>query len=369
MAVELQNRPAEAGAAQALRDATTHAPPPRLPIVDIVVVLGLIGMVYALAKVASLWAAPLQTQVTIDLSPSALPNYAFLSVVRMVAAYVLSMVFSLTYGKLMASGPWAERLLLPTLDILQSIPILSFMPGIVLTLVVLFPNSNVGLELAAILLIFTSMAWNLTFSLYQSLRTVPSDLREAATINRLGSWRRFAKLEVPFATIGLVWNSMMSWAGGWFFLMAAEQFTLGDKNFQLPGLGSYLKTAADAGNVGALVLGLATLVGIIIALDLLVWRPMVAWSEKYRFEQTESGDVATSPVLTALRRSALLEWLNETGLPRAADALERLRPRRPQSLANLAPPRADPRMVNVGRIVLLVVFGAGAAWGLFSLGQ
>jgi NitT/TauT family transport system permease protein len=369
MAVELQHRPAEAGAAQAVSAATAHTPPPRLPIVDIVVVLGLIGMVYALAKVASLWAAPLQTQVTIDLSPAALPAYAFASLVRMVAAYILSLAFSLAYGRLMASGPWAERLLVPMLDILQSIPILSFMPGIVLALVVLFPNSTVGLELAAILLIFTSEAWNMTFSFYQSLRTVPSDLREAATINRLGRWRRFTRLEVPFATIGLVWNSMMSWAGGWFFLMAAEQFTLGDKNFQLPGLGSYLKTAADAGNVAALGLGLATLIFIIIALDQLMWRPLVAWSEKFRFEQTESGDVATSPVLTALRRSALLDWLKEQALPRTADTFDRLRPRRQSLTRSDAPTHTNAQFVTAGRVVLLVVFGAGAAWGVFSLAQ
>src|SRR5579871_5097445 len=320
MAVETRDLPTETRAAEALATATAHTPPPPLPIVDIVVILGLIGTVYALARVASLWSAPLQTQVTIDLSASALPAYAVASLVRMVAAYILSMAFSLTYGRLMGSGPWAERLLLPVLDILQSIPILSFMPGIVLALVALFPGNNVGLELAAILLIFTSMAWNLAFSFYQSLRTIPSDLREAATINHLGSWRRFSKLEVPFATIGLVWNSMMSWAGGWFFLIAAEQFTLGTNNFELPGLGSYLKTAADAGNIGALALGLGTLVAIIVVLDQLMWRPLVAWSEKFRFEQTESGEAATSAVLTALRRSRLIEWLQESAFPALGDA-------------------------------------------------
>jgi len=275
----------------------------------------LVGLVYGLAQVASLWSAPLATHSEIDLSLGALPGYALASVVRMAAAYVLSLAFSLVYGRLSASGPWAERLLLPLLDILQSIPILSFMPGVVLALVALFPASNIGLELAAIILIFTSQAWNLAFSFYQSLRTVPADLVEAATIARLNGWQRFTKLELPFAAIGLIWNSMMSWAGGWFFLMAAEQFTLGDKDFRLAGLGSYLKSAADVGDVTALLAGLGTLLAIIILLDQLVWRPLVVWSEKFRFEQTESSEAATSRVLTFLRRSRLMEWFAEVASP------------------------------------------------------
>jgi NitT/TauT family transport system permease protein len=367
MAVDVREAPAETRAAEVVAAATARPPQPHLPLVDLVVVLGLIGVVYGLARVAAMWTAPLQTEAQISLAPSALPGYAFASLVRMVAAYALALAFSLVYGRLIASGPWAERLLLPLLDILQSIPILSFMPGVVLALVTLFPNNNVGLELAAILLIFTSMAWNLAFSYYQSLRTIPSDLREAATINRLDGWRRFTKLEVPFATIGLVWNSMMSWAGGWFFLIAAEQFTLGNKDFRLPGLGSYLKAAADAGEIGALVLGLTTLVVIIVLLDQLVWRPLVAWSEKFRFEQSESGEVATSRVLTALRRSALLEWLNERGVPEAQDRLEQVRVRLPRRRAST--PRGVRRAALVGRWLLLAAFGVAAAWGAISVVQ
>ncbi len=342
--------------------------------VDLVIILALVGVVYALAQAASLWSAPLATHVDIELSPTALPGYALNSVVRMAAAYVLSMVFSLAYGRLTASGPWAERLLLPVLDILQSIPILSFMPGVVLALVALFPRNNVGLELAAIVLIFTSQAWNLAFSFYQSLRTVPADLNEAAVVARLSAWQRFLKLELPFGTIGLVWNSMMSWAGGWFFLMAAEQFTLGDKDFRLPGLGSYLKTAADAGNVGALLLGLLTLIVIIVLLDQLLWRPLVAWSEKFRFEQTESADVATSPVLTALRRSRLLAWLEEEALPSVGDAWDRLRGvgGRPAPVTTRAPSRAPSNRgaaSRIGRVVLILLLAAGGAWGALAVGR
>ena len=337
--------------------------------VDLVLVLALGGLVYAMAQAASLWSAPLATHVEIDLGPSALPGYALASVIRMTAAYILSIAFSLAYGRLAVSGPWAERLLLPVLDILQSIPILSFMPGVVLALVALFPANNVGLELAAIVLIFTSQAWNLAFSFYQSLRTIPSDLKEAAIIARLGAWRRFTKLEVPFATIGLVWNSMMSWAGGWFFLMAAEQFTLGDKDFRLPGLGSYLKTAADAGDVGSLLLGLATLIAIIVLLDQLLWRPLVAWSEKFRFEQTESGEVATSPVLTALRRSRLLEWLEEDALPALGEKFDQLtRWNRRPSLAQSIDRQAR-RPARIGPVVVVLLLAAAGVWGVASIAQ
>ena len=335
--------------------------------VDIVIVLALVGLIYALAQAASLWSAPLASHADIDLGWSALPGYALASLERMTAAYLLSMAFSLTYGRLTASGPWAERLLLPVLDIMQSIPILSFMPGVVLALVGLFPGNNVGLELAAIVLIFTSQAWNLAFSFYQSMRTIPTDLREAATVARLTGWRRFTKLELPFATIGLVWNSMISWAGGWFFLMAAEQFTLGDKDFRLPGLGSYLKSAADSGNVGALLFGLLTLIAIIVLLDQLLWRPLVAWSEKFRFEQTESGEGATSAVLTALRRSRLIEWLQEDALPALGDFAQQLTRhlRRPRG----AKPARRTGASATGQVAVVLIFAAAVVWGGIAIRQ
>ncbi|HEY7356850.1 MAG TPA: ABC transporter permease subunit, partial [Ktedonobacterales bacterium] len=223
--------------------------------VDGAIAVAIIAAAYGIVVAASRWATPLTPATQINLSPLSLPLYAGLSTFRMAAAYLLSLVFSLVYARLAVAYRAAERVMVPLLDILQSIPILSFLPGVVLGLVALFPHSQVGLELAAILLIFTSQAWNMAFSFHQSLMTIPKDLREAATIYQLNFWRRFTRLEVPFGLIALIWNSMMSWAGGWFFLMAAEQFTLGEHSFQLPGLGSYLQTAANAGNVGALLLG------------------------------------------------------------------------------------------------------------------
>jgi NitT/TauT family transport system permease protein len=160
--------------------------------------------------------------------------------------------------------------MIPVLDILQSIPILSFLPAVILALVAAFPHSNIGLELASVLLIFTSQAWNMTFSFYHSAKTLPADLQEVSTIARVRPWRRFLVLELPSSMIGLIWNSMMSWAGGWFFLMASEQFTLGNRSFHLSWLGSYLQAAANAGNTWATLLGLATLIALIVSLALLL---------------------------------------------------------------------------------------------------
>lgn len=241
----------------------------------------------------------------ITLSPAALPYYAALSLGRMLAAYVLSLTFSITYGYAAARNKAAERWLLPLLDILQSVPILSFLPVVLLALTAILPQ-RAAAEIAAIVLIFTSQAWNLTFSFYQSLTTQPAELREAAAVFRFGPWLRFRRLELPFAALGLIWNSVMSWAGGWFFLMAAEIFTLGARDFRLPGLGAYLQTAATHGDTRALLMGLATLVLIIVLLDQLVWRPLLAWAERFKVSQVEEDNPPSSWFLNSLRRSALV---------------------------------------------------------------
>jgi NitT/TauT family transport system permease protein len=292
--------------------------------IDAIVVIALVALVYGVVRAASRWAAPLSETPRIDTSLRSLPLYAGLSTARMAAAYAISIVFSIAYARTAIGSRAAERVMLPLLDILQSVPILSFLPGVVLTLVALFPHSNVGLELSAILLIFTSQAWNLAFSFHQSLMTIPADLREAAAVYQLNAWRRFTKLELPFGTIPLVWNSMMSWAGGWFFLMAAEQFTLGSHNFQLPGLGSYLQTAANAGDTGALIAGIVTLVLVIVLLDQLVWRPAIAWSDRFKVEQIQSAEPPSSFVLQALRRSAVVAWIGGRVFAPASAAIDRL---------------------------------------------
>jgi NitT/TauT family transport system permease protein len=241
---------------------------------DAIVFAGVVVILYVGARLA--FGAPAVVKGRgISLSPAALPYYAALSLGRMSAAYILSLAFTLVYGYKAAFDPRARRVLLPLLDVLQSVPILSFLPVVLLGLSAVLPQA-LAAELAAVVLIFTSQVWNLTFAWYQALRTVPRELREAGQIFQLRGLLRATTIELPFAAIGLIWNSMMSWAGGWFFLMAAEIFTFGDRDFRLPGLGAYLSEAARAGDVSAIAYGVATLVLVIVALDQLLWRPLLA---------------------------------------------------------------------------------------------
>lgn len=291
---------------------------------DLLIVLVILAAATLLVMAASRWTAPLTPVVHIDLNPVMLPIYAGYSLLRMILAYLLSLIFTLIYGHIAATNRRAGTVMVPLLDILQSIPILSFLPAIVLALVAAFPHSNIGLELASVLLIFTSQAWNMTFSYYHSARTLPADLKEFSAVARLRPWQRFVKLEVPASAIGLIWNSMMSWAGGWFFLMASEQFVLGKRSFQLPGLGSYLQVAANAGDTGAILLGLLTLIVLIILLDFLFWRPLVAWADKFKLELSGEAEPPTSPVLDLLRKSALIASANRRVFRPLGDGLARL---------------------------------------------
>lgn len=243
----------------------------------------------------------------ISLDPRALPIYAGYSLARMAAAYALSLIFTLVYGRWAAYNRTAELVLMPLLDVLQSVPILSFLPVVLLSLSAFLPL-GFATELASIVLIFTSQAWNLTFAWYQSLTTIPKELREASSVYRFGSWMRFKTLELPFAGISLIWNSMMSWAGGWFFLMAAEYFTVGQRDFRLPGLGAYLHQAASQGNLPAIAWGIGVLILLIVALDQLIWRPLLAWSERFKLEMVGGGadQEATSWFYDFIRSSELL---------------------------------------------------------------
>ena len=240
-----------------------------------------------------------------------LPVYAGYSLLRMTIAYGLSLAFTLVYGYVAAYNPKAERFLIPLLDVLQSIPVLSFLPGVMLAMVALFPSRQLGVELGAILLIFTGQVWNMAFSFYASLKSIPREMQEAARIYRFSWWQRFTEVELPFAAIGLVWNSMMSVAGGWFFLMACEMFPLGQRDFRLPGLGSYLQTAASAGDTQSILWGVATMIAVIVLLDQFVWRPVIAWAEKFKVEQVESTDLPRSWVLNLLQHSSSLAYLRK----------------------------------------------------------
>jgi NitT/TauT family transport system permease protein len=196
--------------------------------------------------------------------------------------------------------------MVPLLDILQSIPVLSFLPGVMLAMVAIFPHSQLGVEFGSILLIFTGQVWNIAFSFYSSLKTIPRELNEAAIIFRFSRWQRFAELDLPFSAIGLVWNSMMSVAGGWFFLMACEMFVLGNRDFRLPGLGSFLQTAASHGNTRAILWGVAAMISLIVLLDQLVWRPIIVWADKFKFEQVESSGAAQSTLLNLIGRASIV---------------------------------------------------------------
>ena len=270
---------------------------------DVIMFAAGIALFYAVVTVGHSWLGPFAPTVEISRGLRALPAYAGYSLLRITIAYLLSLAFTLVYGYVAAYNPRAERFMIPLLDVLQSIPVLSFLPGVMLAMVALFPGRQLGVELGAILLIFTGQVWNMAFSFYASLKSIPKDMHEAATIYRYSWWQRFTQMELPFSAIGLVWNSMMSVAGGWFALMVCEMFVLGSRDFRLPGLGSYLQTAASAGDTTSILWGIATMILVIVLLDQFIWRPVIAWAEKFKVEQVESTDSPRSWVLNFVQHS------------------------------------------------------------------
>src|SRR6266852_8858208 len=291
---------------------------------ELPIVLGGIGLFYSVIAFARYWSGPVSSQAEISLHPTALPKYSLFSVLRIAIAYLFSFLFTLVYGYVAAYNRKAERFMIPLLDTLQSIPVLSFLPGVMISMAALFPSRQVGVELGSVLLIFTGQVWNMTFSFYSSLKSIPTEMREAALAYGLSWWQRFWQLELPQAAIGLVWNSMMSVAGGWFFLMACEMFVLGNRDFLLPGLGSFLQTAASHGDTRAILWGVAAMIAVIVMLDQLVWRPIIVWADKFKFEQVESSGGTQTTVLQLLGRAAIVlrlyrlliqpvfNWLNLT---------------------------------------------------------
>ena len=334
--------------------------------VDLLLGLAVAGLLAGVAGFAHEWRQPYRAAVSIDLSPWALPRYTLLSLGRGLVAYGLSLGFSLAYGWWAAKDHRAERVLLPLLDVLQSIPVLGFMPGLVLALVALFPHSNVGLELAAILMIFTGQAWNLAFSFHGSLCSIPPEFVEVTQLYRFGRFERLRWLELPCATAGLVWNSMMSMAGGWFFLMISEAFVLGDHDFRLPGLGSYMSVAVARGDVRAMMGAVLAMTLMIVALDSLLWRPLVVWAQRFRMEEGGASEQPHSLVLDLLRRSRLVAAL------RRALARRRGPPRGRPRVAVPSPGSAErlPRLAASGGTLLLALLagllGLGA-WRLATL--
>jgi len=332
-------------------------------LLDLVVFGAVLAGMYGLIVMTRYWFGAMTPAAEISRSPRALPRYAFYSVVRIAVAYLLSLLFSLVYGYIAAYNKRLEGLMVAVLDVLQSIPVLSFLPGVMLAMVALFPTRQLGVEFGAILLIFTGQVWNMAFSFYASLKSIPRELREAARIYGFGAWQRFVELELPYGAIGLVWNSMVSVAGGWFFLMACEMFVLGKRDFRLPGLGSYLQTAASAGDTSAIFWGLGTMIGVILLIDQIVWRPAIAWSDKFKFEQVESGAQPSSAVLNLLRRSNLLERFRMAVMAPLAERIS-LRAARHAEVVEAPQPPAHWKMV-VG-ILLGALLGGAILYALFQ---
>ena len=340
---------------------------PPFTVGDGLVLLGLAALLYAGVRLA--FAAPRSISgPAISTSPAALPWYALLSIGRMLVAYLLSLVFSLVYGYASARHRAARQVLLPVLDILQSVPVLSFLPVVLLGFSSVMPVA-VAAELAAIVLIFTSQAWNMTFSFYQSMRTLPGDLREAAAVFRLDPWQRLKTLELPFAALGLIWNSMMSWAGGWFFLMAAEIYNVGARDFRLPGLGSYLQVAANAGDLRAVLLGVGTLVLIIVLLDQFVWRPLLTWADKFKLEMVEGDDRPSSWFLEALSRSWLLQRLGDRFFTPMAEWLDLRLRRRARHILPALEGEGDGGKLSPVAIGALCIVALVAGYGAWQAGR
>jgi len=308
------------------------------------------------------WLGKPMPVVHISSSVGSLPLYAFYSVMRMGIAYTLSLVFAITYGYVAAYNPRLEPWMVAALDILQSIPVLSFLPPLILAMVALVPGHQLGIELGVILLIFTGQVWNLAFSFYSSLKTIPREMLEASRIYRYSAWQRFWQLEMPHAAIGLVWNSIVSVAGGWFALIFCETFTMGERNFQLPGLGSYIQTATYEGDMHALVSGIATVVLIVVATDQLVWRPLIAWSDKFKIEQVESAERIASPILALIRRSNLAALPGRL-FAKIDEPIFRRFARGNTSRAVQPIDKGQQAKVPAAVWTLAIVFGAIALWG------
>jgi len=328
-------------------------------------VLLIFGIVILLGAGARQMVTPfvVEHQATISLSPTALPLYTLHTMIRMLMALIASLIFTFTYATLAAKSRRAEMVLIPVLDVLQSVPILGYLSFTVVFFVSLFPGNELGPELAAIFAVFTSQAWNMAFSFYQSLRTIPSDLDEASRSFRASAWQRFWRLEVPFAMPGLVWNMMMSMSGGWFFVVASEAISVGDVQITLPGVGSYVARAIHERDLGAVGWAILAMTIAIILCDQLLFRPLVTWADKFRVEQTAAEIVPRSWVLELFHRSRLMTDFNKrigTGLHRAARAPLAL----PLTLRQAIRSPLPPRIVDIIWDGLIVAAIAYVVWAL-----
>ena len=332
---------------------------------DLIAFAAIMAVLTAIAQSYHGISAPLPDvkEDIISLGYGNLPYYALRTALRMFAALFFSLVFTFTYATLAAKSRRWEMVLIPILDILQSVPILGFLSFTVTFFLGLFPGNTLGAELAAIFAIFTSQAWNMAFSFYQSLRTVPADLEEVARGLRLSGWQKFWQLEAPFAMPGLIWNTMMSMSGGWFFVVASEAITVGDTTITLPGVGSYIAKANDAGDWSAIGAAILTMAIVILLYDQLLFRPIVAWADKFRVELSAGQETSTSWVLNILQRT---HWVRLAVQPvfAALRGVSLLPIRMPRLIPAAAarPDGPSSRILDVLWIVAVVAVALYAGW-------
>jgi NitT/TauT family transport system permease protein len=329
--------------------------------IDIAVLIAVLAAIYAVLQVGRGVAVSLSPAgvSTVSTNPSHLPYDAARSLLRMFIALFFSMSFTLLYGYAAAHSRRAEKVLIPILDILQSVPVLGFLAFTVTAFIALFPGSELGLECASIFAIFTAQAWNLTFSFYQSEKTLPRELDELSRSLRLTRWQRFWKIEVPNGAIGLVWNGMMSFGGSWFFLVASEAISVGNHRYHLPGIGSYVGAAIAKGDLGDVGLAIGVMIVMVIGVNVLFWRPLTAWSERYRYETTEATEVQRSLVLEVIMRSS---WPRVVGRARLWMAERLARAMRILGRDD-APPPVPAERRRTADIAYAAVIGAAVAYG------
>jgi NitT/TauT family transport system permease protein len=335
--------------------------------VDIVVFLGAAVLLGVIVRVSSGIDVPFDATsapATVSTDPAQLPYYAARSLLRMFAALGLSLLFTFVWATAAARLRRAQKVMLPILDILQSVPILGFLSVTITGFIALFPGSQLGLECASIFAIFTSQAWNMTFAFYHSLSSQPRELDEAARNLRLSRWQRFWRVDVPSGMIPLVWNGMMSFGGGWFFLVASEALSVNNHHYALPGIGSYVATATADGDLGKVFIAIAVMVIMVVGVNVLFWRPLTAWAERFRVEESEAAESPRSLVLNLLRRShvpaltgRLFGWL--------VAPLDRL-----MAVFGLAeyPLRTSPARRRVGDVVFASLVVVAVSYGVFRIG-
>ena len=334
---------------------------------DVLAALLVLGFIVLFADASRALVQPLSslTQNPLSLDPSHLPEYALRTALRMLIALGVSLVFTLTYASWAAKSARAGALLVPLLDILQSVPILGFISVTVVFFLSLAPGRIFGAELAAVFAIFTSQAWNMAFSFYQSLRTVPGELMEAGEMFGLNGWARFWRIEVPFGLPPLIWNMMMSMSGGWFFVVAAEAISVGHTTIALPGIGSYIALAIASQDLTAIFWAIAAMLIVILIYDQLLFRPLVAWADKFRIDNEDSDDQPESWALDVIRRSALMDRIAEP-FHLFMRWTYRLTPRVPGQAAAIAQ-RLPSRAADIVWGVLLAVLGALALWRIYAM--